>query len=99
MSVTSLKRFALSGPQRPLSVVTEQNTAGLDLALREKWVLGLVHPGGKRGEHVGHELGIGATGEGGGLSLLHLRRGDELHRLRDLAGVFDRLDASADVAC
>ena len=36
--------------------------------------------------------------ERGLLSLLHLRRRHQLHRLGDLAGVLDRLDASADVA-
>ena len=32
------------------------------------------------------------------LRFLHLGRSDKLHRASDLRGVFDRLDASADVA-
>ena len=52
----------------------------------------------ERAEHLRHEFGVRTTGKRSGLRLLHLRRGDQLHRLGDLAGVFDRLDAAADVA-
>ena len=76
----------------------EDDAAHLDLAPREQRVLALFDAAGDGGEHLGHELGVGAAGQGGLLRLLHLRRSHHLHRLGDLAGVLDRLDASADVA-
>ncbi len=76
----------------------EEDAAGLDLALDEEGVLDLGETRGEAREHLGEELGVGATGESGLLGLLHLGRGDHLHRLGDLAGVFNRLDASANIA-
>ena len=76
----------------------EQNAAGFDFALREKRMKRFIHAAAERREHIGHELSVGAAGQSGGLRLLHLGGGDELHRLGNLAGVFDRLDAAADVA-
>ena len=76
----------------------KQDAAGLDLALGEEGVLHLGEAGGEAGEHPGEQLGVGAAGEGGLLRLLHLRRRHQLHRLGDLAGVFDGLDPAADIA-
>ncbi len=52
----------------------------------------------ERNDHAVEKQGVVSSGEGGLLGLAHLRGRDHLHGLRDLGGVFDRLDASADVA-
>jgi hypothetical protein len=49
-------------------------------------------------EHFLHQFGVRPAGECGSLGLLHLRRSHQLHRLGNLAGVLDRLDAAADVS-
>ena len=76
----------------------QQDPARLDGTFHQEGMARLVHPGGDRRQHVGHEIGVGPAREGDLLRLFHLRRRHQLHRLGDLAGVFDRLDASAKVA-
>ena len=61
-------------------------------------MLGFFDAVGDGAEHVRHEFGVRPAGERGSLGLLHLRRSHQLHRLGNLAGVFDRLDAAADVS-
>jgi hypothetical protein len=59
---------------------------------------GLVHllQGGLK--NLRQQQSVGTAREGGVLGALHLRRRHELHRLGDLGGVFDRLDAAANLA-
>ena len=50
-------------------------------------------------QHLVHEVGVGTAIGGSVLRLLHLGSRNQLHRLGDLGGVLDRLDAAADVSC
>ena len=49
-------------------------------------------------QHPIQAIRVITTGKSLILSLLHLRRRHQLHRLGDLRGIFNRLDSSADVA-
>jgi hypothetical protein len=57
-----------------------------------------VEDGREVGEDLVDLLAVGAAGERGVLGALELRRGDELHRPRDLLDVLDGADAPPDVA-
>ena len=93
-----LEEIAVEGAAETLVGGDKNDATCLHRALRQEGMKLLVHPGGHGGEHVGHELRVGPPRERDLLRLLHLRRGHQLHRLGNLAGVLDRLDAAADVA-
>ena len=80
-------------------VRADQNDGALphltDFGKRMRQVAGM---GGHLGQHLAHERGVGPPGQCGLLGLAHLRRRHHLHRLGNLGGVLDRLDASAYVA-
>ena len=79
-----------------------EDAASLDLALLEEGMLDRCAAELElltdRVEQISEEERVRTTGNSGVLSALHLGRGNELHRTRDLPGILNRLDAAADVA-
>ena len=64
-------------------------------------ILGLMrffHAVRQSSQHPGHQLSVRPTRQRRLLGLLHFRSRHQLHRLGNLAGVFNRLNAAADVA-
>ena len=76
----------------------EENKALLHRTGLKKRVCRLADKVAERNEDAVQDLRVGMTRQRRLLRLAHLGGGDHLHRLGDLGGVLDRLDASADVA-
>ena len=74
-----------------------QNTASLDLALREKRVLDAFATGSHLRENLGQQRSVWRASQRQLLGALHLRSGDQLHRLGNLASVLHRLDAASNL--
>ena len=70
----------------------------LDLAHGEKRMLVLRGATHQLGHDAGDLVAVRARGEHALLRTAHARRGDELHRLGDLAHVLDALDTAAQIA-
>jgi hypothetical protein len=97
--VDQLEEVPVQGPAKALVRGDQQDAAGLHRPLHEKGMGGFLDPLRERRQDLREEVCVRPASQRELLRLLHLRRRDELHRLRDLAGVPDGPDPSADVAC
>jgi len=67
-------------------------------ATDEEWMLVLGRAPADRLQHLDHLVRVRSRGLHGGLGATQARRSHDLHRLRDLLGVLDRVDPADDVA-
>ena len=96
----ALMTFVLKLPHSPLSPVTTMTSVWLSAAARgpssSGWIDGSTRAATLL-EHALHLHGIGPGVDDALLRAAQLRRGDHLHRLRDLLRVLHRANAAAEV--
>ena len=90
--------LVLSGPARPRSVVIEHDHPLAAFALGEKRVVLAAEHRREIGQHLVDHVAVRPRRQRRVLGALQLRRGDELHRPRDLLDVADGADPPPDVA-